>query len=301
MSGIVECVPNFSEGKDPGVIKLIADAITSVKGISLLGIDADSDHNRTVVTFVGDPQAVLEASFRAVEKAAELIDIRKHSGVHPRIGATDVVPFVPLVGVTMDDCVELSRRLGRMVGEELGIPVFLYAESARLPGKRRLADIRRGGYEKLVKEIGKTPIKTPDYGPCKVHPTAGAVAVGARKILVAFNVYLDTKDVRVAREIAKSIRESDGGLPSVQALGLYLPEKGAVQVSMNLLDFERTSIHAVMERVKEEASRLGVEVLSSEIVGLVPLRAVVETAAFYLRAPGLKTHKILEEMMFYTA
>jgi len=301
MSGIVECVPNFSEGKDPGVIKLIADAITSVKGISLLGIDADSDHNRTVVTFVGDPQAVLEASFRAVEKAAELIDIRKHSGVHPRIGATDVVPFVPLVGVTMDDCVELSRRLGRMVGEELGIPVFLYAESARLPGKRRLADIRRGGYEKLVKEIGKTPIKTPDYGPCKVHPTAGAVAVGARKILVAFNVYLDTKDVRVAREIAKSIRESDGGLPSVQALGLYLPEKGAVQVSMNLLDFERTSIHAVMERVKEEASRLGVEVLSSEIVGLVPLRAVVETVAFYLRAPGLKTHKILEEMMFYTA
>jgi len=301
MSGIVECVPNFSEGKDPGVIKLIADAITSVKGISLLGIDADSDHNRTVVTFVGDPQAILEASFRAVEKAAELIDIRKHSGVHPRIGATDVVPFVPLVGVTMDDCVELSRRLGRMVGEELGIPVFLYAESARLPGKRRLADIRRGGYEKLVKEIGKTPIKTPDYGPCKVHPTAGAVAVGARKILVAFNVYLDTKDVRVAREIAKSIRESDGGLPSVQALGLYLPEKGAVQVSMNLLDFERTSIHAVMERVKEEASRLGVEVLSSEIVGLVPLRAVVETVAFYLRAPGLKTHKILEEMMFYTA
>ncbi len=294
MSRIIECVPNFSEGRRLDVIDRIVGSIAAVPGVKVLDVQSDADHNRSVVTFIGGPEAVEEAAFRGVARAAELIDMDHHRGEHPRMGATDVVPFVPISGVTMDDCVALARRLGERVGSELDIPVFLYGEAATRPDRRNLADVRRGQYEGLKAEIETNPDRAPDFGPARMGE-AGATAVGARPPLVAFNVYLRTGDVGVARAIARAVRHSSGGLRHVKALGLLV--EGRAQVSMNLTDYRRTPIHRVMEMIRSEAARYGVMVESSEVVGLVPNEALVDAARFYLQLDGLGSEQILENRL----
>ena len=265
MTRIIECVPNFSEGRRPGVIDRIVESIAAVPGVKVLDVQSDADHNRSVVTFVGEPEAVAEAAFRGVARAAELIDMGHHRGEHPRMGATDVVPFVPISGVTMDDCVQLARRLGERVGSELDIPVFLYEEAATRPDRRNLAEVRRGEYEGLRAEIETNPDRAPDFGPARMGK-AGATAIGARPPLVAFNVYLDTGDVDAARAVARAVRHSSGGLRHVKALGLLV--EGRAQVSMNLTDYRQTPIHRVLEMIRSEAAGSGGSVGSSEGGGL---------------------------------
>jgi len=291
MRRLVECVPNFSEGRDGALIRRITEAIASVKGVRVLDLHSDHDHNRSVVTFVGEPEAVKEAAFRGIQVAARLIDMDKHRGEHPRIGAADVVPFVPLRGVTMEDCVALARSLGRRVGEELGIPVYLYGEAATRPERRELSHIRKGQYEGLKAEIETNPDRIPDFGPRRVGK-AGACIIGARPPLIAFNVYLNTDDVSIARAIARTIRASGGGLPHVKALGLLV--KGRAQVSMNLTDYRVTPVHRVFEHIKEEAARYGVVVSSSEVVGLIPCEALIQVAGHYLRLEGFSPDQVLE-------
>ncbi len=269
-AGIVECVPNFSEGRNPAVVGAIADAIERVPGVALLGRESDADHNRSVLTFVGEPESVLAAAFLAAAEAARRIDLTKHAGAHPRMGATDVVPFVPVHGVTTAECVVLAERLGERIGDELSIPVFLYGDAARLPERQNLANVRKGQFEALRDLIGKDPAKKPDFGPEKIHPTAGATAVGARFFLIAYNVNLATHDVPLAKAIAKAIREKDGGLPGVKALGLDLADRKLAQVSMNLVDYRKTSIVTVFREIERRAAEAGASVLESEIVGLVP-------------------------------
>ncbi|MEA3440017.1 MAG: glutamate formimidoyltransferase, partial [Chloroflexota bacterium] len=252
---LIECIPNFSEARRPEVVEQIKTSISSVPGVSVLDQHSDLDHNRTVLTFVGEPAGVEEAAFQAIAKAGELIDLDQHQGEHPRIGATDVVPFVPIKGVSMDDCVQMAQRVGRRVGEELGIPVYLYEEAATRPQRRNLANIRRGEYEALKVEIGSEPAREPDYGPNKVGP-AGAVVIGARQALIAFNVYLTTADLSVAKKIAKAVRHSSGGLRFVKALGLEV--EGQAQVSMNLTNYQRTPVARVVEMIRREAERYGV-------------------------------------------
>ncbi|HXF95397.1 MAG TPA: glutamate formimidoyltransferase, partial [Gemmatimonadales bacterium] len=235
---LVECVPNFSEGRDPAVLDALRAAITSVPGTRLLDVQADASHHRSVFTFVAPPEAALEAAFRAIRVARDRIDLTAHRGEHPRMGAADVVPFIPVRAVTMDDCVALARRLGERVGSELEIPVFLYARAATRPDRERLPDIRKGEFEGLRDRIGVDPAADPDFGPRRIHPTAGAIAIGARPFLVAYNIYLDTPDVGIAKDIAKKIRTSSGGLPAVQASGFEVG--GRAQVSMNLLDVDVT-------------------------------------------------------------
>lgn len=291
---IVECVPNFSEGRRKGVIGQIVERIASVPGVKALDVHSDADHNRSVVTYVGEPRAVEEAAFQAIAQAAKLIDMDSHRGQHPRIGATDVVPFVPLAGVEMAVCVEMARRLGDRVGRELAIPVYLYREAATRPGRRDLANIRRGEYEALKIEIETDPQRAPDFGPTRLGK-AGATAIGARPPLIAFNVYLSTDDVEIAKAIARAVRGSSGGFRYVQALGLLV--KGVAQVSMNLTDYRQTPIHRVMEMIRREAARYGVSVRGSEIVGLVPQAALVETAKFYLQLDGFSLDQILENRL----
>ena len=290
---IVECVPNFSEGRRKEVVDEIVRSMLSVPGVKLLDQEMDPDHNRSVITIAGSPESVLEAAFRGAQKAVELIDLNKHSGEHPRMGAVDVIPFVPIEDVTMEDCIALAEKLGKRIAEELNVPVYLYGEAARRPERRDLAYVRKGEFEGLRESIKTDPKREPDFGPREVHPTAGAVAVGARKILVAYNVNLGTPDVSVAKKIAKRVRAKGGGLAFVKALGFELKERGISQVSMNMVDFEKTPLYAAFELVKLYADRYGVPVVGSEIVGLVPQRALVDVADFYLKLEGFKPDQII--------
>jgi glutamate formiminotransferase len=294
MKKIIECVPNFSEGRRKEIIDQIVGALASVEGVRVLDVQSDADHNRSVVTMVGEPEAVEEAAFQGIERAARLIDMDQHQGEHPRMGATDVVPFVPIAGVTMVDCVEMARRLGERVGRELAIPVYLYEEAASRPERRNLADVRRGEYEGLKVEIETDPHRTPDFGPARVGK-AGATAIGARPPLVAFNVYLNTDDVAIAKAIARAVRHSSGGLRYVKALGLLV--EGRAQVSMNLTDHRLTPIHRVVEMIRREAARYGVTIVSSEVVGLTPNEALLDAARFYLQLDGFSSDQILENRL----
>lgn len=294
MRKIVECVSNFSEGRRKEVIDQITAAIAAVAGAHVLDVQPDADHNRTVVTFVGKPDAVEEAAFRSIEKAAELIDMDLHRGEHPRMGAADVVPFVPIKNVTMEDCVAIARRLGERVGRELDIPVYLYERAAVRPERRDLAEVRRGEYEGIKAEIATRPEREPDFGPRRLG-RAGATAIGARPPLIAYNVYLSTDDVEVAEAIAHAVRHSSGGLRYVKALGLLVG--GRAQVSMNLTDYRQTPVHRVVEMIRREAERYGVSVVESELIGLIPNEALVEAAKFYLQLDGLSSQQILENRL----
>ena len=291
---IVECIPNFSEARRPEVVEAILAALTSVTEISLLDHSSDTDHNRTVVTYAGPPAAVEEAAFRAIRKAAELIDLDQHTGSHPRLGATDVVPFVPISGVSMPDCVQMARRLGERVASELKIPVYLYEEAATRPERTNLENIRRGQYEGLKAEIGTNPERLPDFGPARLGP-AGATVIGARNPLIAYNVYLETADVATAKAIAKTIRQSSGGLPAVKALGMLV--EGRAQVSMNLTNFHRTSVRTVVEAIRKEARLHKTRIHHSELIGLIPQEALVDAAAGYLQLKGFQPGQVLEEQL----
>jgi glutamate formiminotransferase/formiminotetrahydrofolate cyclodeaminase len=291
---LVECVPNFSEGRNPEIVAKIVGAISSAPGVAMLDVSSDASHNRTVVTFVAPVESVVEAAYRGIAKARDLIDLTRHSGEHPRIGATDVCPFIPLEGVSMDECVALAKELGKRVGETLGIPVFLYENAASRPDRVNLADIRRGEFEKARDEIGTNPDRVPDFGPNKIHASAGATVIGARAFLVAYNVYLgDAANLAIAKEVAKKVRASGGGLPNVKGLGLEVD--GQAQVSMNLTDTNITPIWKAYGEVKKEAEARGVSPTWSEIVGLVPERALFETAAHQIGLRGFSSAMILEE------
>jgi glutamate formiminotransferase / formiminotetrahydrofolate cyclodeaminase len=292
---IIECIPNFSEARRTSVVKEILDEIESVENVRILDRHSDIDHNRTVVTIVGPPESVEEAAYRAIAKAAELIDLDNHQGEHPRIGATDVVPFVPIAGVTMVECVELARRLGKRVGERLKIPVYLYEQAATRPDRTNLEDIRRGQYEGLKEEIGENPAREPDFGPARMTG-AGATVIGARQPLIAFNVYLTTDDVVIANKIARTVRHSSGGLRFVKSMGVIVD--GQAQVSMNLTNFQRTPMARVVELIRREAQRYGVQVHHSELVGLVPNQAVVDAAVWYMQMDQFDSEQILETQLF---
>ncbi|MEO7457932.1 MAG: glutamate formimidoyltransferase [Gemmatimonadaceae bacterium] len=290
---LIECVPNFSEGRRPEVIAAIVEAISSVAGAHVLDASADASHNRCVITFVAPIDVVADAAFAAIREAHERIDLTQHSGEHPRMGATDVVPFIPLEGSTMEDCVALARQLGERVGRELQIPVFLYERAATRPDRENLADVRRGEFEGLRDEIGKTPQRTPDFGPSAMHATAGATAIGARPFLVAYNVYLGpSSNLQVAKEVAKSVRGSVGGLKYVKGLGFEVD--GQAQVSMNLVDTEKTPLHQAYDMVKMEAEARGVTPTWSELVGLVPERVLFEAAARHIRLRNFTPDMVLE-------
>jgi glutamate formiminotransferase len=280
---IIECVPNFSEGRDPAHVDALISAMSGVPGAAVLDRHSDFDHHRTVITLAGAPEAVAEAALRGVGRAAELLDLTHHSGVHPRIGATDVVPFVPLEGVTMQECIELAHQTGREIWRRYKIPVYFYGEAALRPERRNLEDIRRGQFEKLRDECHDNPDRMPDVGGPELHASAGAVAVGARKVLIAYNILLNTPDATIAQEIARAIRFSSGGLRHVKALGLELKTRGRAQVSINLTDFEETPMHRVFEMVRREAERHGCNIVGSEIVGLAPRKALEMAAAYFLR------------------
>lgn len=287
-SPLVECVPNFSEGRDSAVIDVLRAALTSVPGVRLLDVQADPAHHRSVFTLVAPPAAAAEAAFRAIAVARQRIDLTTHSGEHPRMGATDVVPFIPVRDVTMDDCVALARALGERVGRELEIPVYLYARAASRPERERLPDVRKGEFEGLRLRIGTDATADPDFGPRRIHPTAGATAIGARPFLVAYNIYLASSDVTIAREIAKKIRTSSGGLPAVQASGFDVG--GRAQVSMNLLDIDVTSPAAVFTAVKDLAAGRGVAIERSEVVGLIPERGILGAGTAMLQLPDAADH-----------
>lgn len=295
MSQLIECIPNFSEARRPEVVEAIVAAAASVPDVTILDRSSDTDHNRTVLTFAGSPAGVEEAAFRAMAKAAELIDMNQHTGEHPRIGATDVVPFVPLSGVTMEECVALANRLAERVAKELGIPVYLYEAAARRPERANLEVIRRGQYEGLKAEIETNPDRAPDYGPAKLGP-AGATVIGARAPLVAFNVYLTTQDVAIARAIAKAVRQSSGGFRFVKAAGFLVD--GRAQVSMNLTDYRQAPIARVVETIRREAARYGVGIHHSELVGLIPQEALVDAAVWYTQLDGFKPDQVLETRLF---
>jgi len=290
----VECVPNFSEGRDAKKIDAIAASILAVPDVVLLDREADADHNRSVLTLAGPPAAVAEAAFRAVERAVELIDLTKHGGAHPRIGAADVVPFIPIEGVTIEECVRLAERLGERIWRQLRVPVYLYEAAAKRPERVNLENIRRGQFEALVKEMGKIPERAPDIGEPAIHPTAGATVVGARKFLIAYNVNLGTPDVGIAKKIAKTIRFSNGGFRYVKSMGVTLGSRNLAQVSINLTDFEQTPMHLVFETVRREAERWGVPVVGSEIVGLIPKKAIELGAEYFLRFENFRPELVLE-------
>ncbi len=291
---IVECIPNFSEARRPEVVTAIRQVIAAVPGVQVLDQHSDLDHNRTVITFAGSPQAVGEAAFRSVAKAAELINLDEHQGEHPRIGATDVLPFVPISGTTMGECVELARQVGRRVGVELGIPVYLYEAAATRPDRQNLENIRRGQYEGLKLEIVTHPDRQPDFGPAQLGP-AGATVIGARQPLIAYNIYLTSAEVEIAKKIARAIRHSSGGLRYVKALGLLVD--GRAQVSMNLTDFRSTPLARVVELIRREAARYGVGIHHSELVGLIPEEALVAAAAWYLQLDQFEPEQILEHRL----
>ncbi len=291
---LIECVPNFSEGRDKAKVDAILSAM-NVAGVYLLDREMDPDHNRCVITLVGDREPLMDAMLRGIGKAAELIDLTQHRGAHPRLGATDVVPFIPIEGATLEDCVQMARQLGEQVARRYQIPVYLYESAATRPERQNLENIRRGQFEGLRDEIATNPERKPDFGEAKVHPTAGAVVIGARKFLIAYNVYLNTGDVEVAKKIAKAVRFSSGGLRYVKGMGVLV--RGLAQVSMNLTDFEQTPIARVFEFVQREAARYGVMPLSSEIVGLIPKKALEDAAEWFLQVENFNSSLILENRL----
>jgi glutamate formiminotransferase len=291
---LVECVPNFSEGRDAATIDAIVQSILSVPEVVLLDREQDADHNRSVLTFVGPPAAVADAAIRAVEKAVALIDLTRHRGAHPRIGAADVVPFIPIEGVTIEECVRLAERVANEIWTRLKVPVYLYEAAAKRPERTNLENIRRGQFEALVSEMGQVEARNPDCGDPICHPTAGATVVGARKFLIAYNVNLGTSDVSVAKKIAKTIRYSSGGFRYVKSMGLMLESRRIAQVSINLTDFEQTPMHVVFETVRREAERWGVPVVGSEIVGLIPKKAIEMSAEYFLRYENFRPELVLE-------
>ena len=297
IGNLVECVPNFSEGRKTETVERLADAITSVPTACVLDRHIDPDHNRSVITFVAAPEMVVEAAFQAVKLAATLIDMRGHRGVHPRLGATDVLPFIPISGVSMEECVALAHSGGERIARELAIPVFFYERAALKPERVFLEDVRRGAMELLREQIAVDPSRAPDLGPLRVHESAGAIAVGARPFLIAFNVNLNTRDVSVAKAIARVVRARSGGLPFVKALGFELTTRGLVQVSMNLVNYEATGMAQAYDAVKNEAARMGVEVFSTEIVGLVPEKALDPDAEYFKKLENLTEDKILENRL----
>lgn len=297
MNKIVECVPNFSEGRDEEKIELIVRAIASAPDVFVLDRDMDPDHNRSVITFAGRPEAVVEAAIRAASTAVELIDLNRHIGEHPRIGALDVLPFVPIRGVTMDECVALAHRAGDRIARELRIPVYYYEKAALEPARTDLADVRRGGFEALRDEIARNPDRFPDAGEAMVHPTAGAIAIAARAPLIAYNINLATQDLSVAKKIARAVRGRDGGLQNVKALGIDLKNRRQVQVSINLVDYKATPVFRVFEMVRREAERYGVMVAGSEIIGLIPQSALNACADFFLRIEDFSEDLILEHRL----
>ncbi|MDY6894522.1 MAG: glutamate formimidoyltransferase [Thermotogota bacterium] len=297
MNKIVECVPNFSEGRDKEKLERIVDELRKQEGIKLLDYSMDKDHNRSVVTFVGEPDQVIEAAFNACKKAAELIDLRTHKGEHPRMGATDVIPLIPIKNISMQECVEYSKKLAKRIGEELNIPVILYEKSASRPEREDLAVIRKGEFEGMFEKLKQEEFK-PDFGPDKPHESAGVTAVGARMPLIAFNVNLNTNNLDIAKKIAKAVRGKSGGFKYCKALGFELKERNIVQVSMNMVDYTKTSLYRVFQVIENEANRYGVNVVGSEIVGLVPLNALVDTADYFLKLEDFSYDKILENRIY---
>src|SRR5207247_6767372 len=297
MNRIVKCVPNFSEGRRPEVVDAIVDAITSVSNVYLLGREMDREHNRAVITVAGPPESIGQAAVRGVEAAVRHIDLTKHQGEYRRIGAADVIPFVPIRGVTLDDCGEIAKSVGREIAEKFHVPVYFYEAAATQPGRANLENIRRGQFEGLRDEIGTHPDRKPDFGEPRIHPTAGATVVGARKPLIDYNLNLNTPDVAIAKEIAKRIRFSSGGFRYVKAMGVFLKDRKQAQVSMSLTDFEQTPIELVFETVRREAERYGVNIGSSEIVGLIPQKALQRTAEFFLRVENFRPEMILENRL----
>lgn len=291
MQQLVECVPNFSNGRDPEVYDQIAATINSVKGITVLDVSADPDHNRTVITFVGAPEPVEQAAFEAIKIAAELIDLDVHEGEHPRIGATDVCPFIPVKGISMDQCVEMARHVGARVGEELGVAVYLYGAAATRPERTRLAAIRKGEYELWKMEVATNPDRQPDFGPAEPKPW-GATVIGARPFLIAYNLFLNSDNADIADQIARNIRSSSGGLSNVQAKGFLVEGQG--QVSMNLTNFEKTPIYRVQELVRREAAHYGLAITKAELIGLTPQQALVDAARWYLQLDDMRDSQILE-------
>lgn len=294
MSTLVECVPNFSEGRDKSKVDAIVDAM-KMPGVYLLDREMDSDHNRCVITIVGERDAIQEAAIRGVGKASEVIDLNNHAGAHPRMGAADVVPFIPIEGVTIEDCVAMANHVGEQIWHRYQIPVYLYEAAARMPERQGLENIRRGQFEGIRAEIVSNPARRPDIGEPRIHPTAGATVVGARKFLIAYNVFLNTPDVEIARKVAKAVRFSSGGLRFVKGAGFLV--RGLAQVSMNLTDFEQTPIHRVFEMVKREAARYGVAPVSSEIVGLIPKKALEQAAEWFLQVENFDSSLILENRL----
>jgi glutamate formiminotransferase / formiminotetrahydrofolate cyclodeaminase len=292
-----ESVPNFSEGKDADKVEAIAAAARTVSGVRLLDVERNADHNRSVISLVGEGEPLLEAVFRMMAVAVATIDLRTHVGEHPRMGAVDVVPFIPLGDSTIQDAVALSERLAERVARELSVPVYLYAASARVPERSDLAVVRRGQFEGIRDSIASDPARRPDFGEPRVHPSAGAVAIGARPVLIAYNIYLGTPDVSIAKKIAKVVRARDGGLPEVKALGFEIKERNQAQVSMNLTDYHTTPIPRVVEAVRAEAARLGVATVESEIVGLVPDDALLDAAESYLQLTHFDRRQILERRL----
>ncbi|HWX92221.1 MAG TPA: glutamate formimidoyltransferase [Terriglobales bacterium] len=294
MSTLVECVPNFSEGRDQAKVDAIVEAM-KVSGVYLLDREMDADHNRCVITLVGERDAIQEAAIRGVGKAAELIDLTKHQGAHPRMGAADVVPFIPIDGVSIEDCVAMARHVGEEIWKRFQIPVYLYEAAATTPERTNLENIRRGQFEGIRDEIATKPTRRPDFGELRIHPTAGATVVGARKFLIAYNVFLNTRDVDIAKKVAKAVRFSSGGLRFVKGAGFLV--RGTAQVSMNLTDFEQTPVHRVFEYVKREAARYGVAPVSSEIVGLIPKKALEQAAEWFLQVESFDSSLILENRL----
>ncbi len=293
---LIECVPNYSEGRDEKVIEKIAFHFKGKEGIKFLDCAPDEDHNRTVITVVGEPEQLKEAVLGSVKTAMEEIDMTQHTGEHPRMGAADVIPFTPVKDITMDECIELAKEIGEQLGKEFEIPVFLYEDAATVKERKNLAKVRKGEYEGVKKRIDEEGEK-PDYGPAKMNDKAGATAVGARKPLVAYNVNLDTPDVEIAKQIAKNIRENSGGLQNVKALGVYLEERNVAQVTMNLVDVEKTPIYRVQELIKVEAAKFGVKITDCEIVGLTPAEALIDVARYYLQLDGFDSEQVLENRL----
>ena len=296
-NALVECVPNFSEGRNLETVTLLASAIAGVETACVLDTHVDPDHNRSVITFVAAPEMVVEAAVRVVALAAELIDMRRHTGQHPRLGATDVLPFVPVREVTLEDCVKLAHQAGERIARELSIPVFFYERAALKSDRVNLEDVRRGALELLREQIAHEPTRAPDLGPLRVHDTAGAIAVGARPFLIAFNVNLRSSDLAIARQIARSVRARHGGLPFLKALGFELSTRGLMQVSMNLVNYGETGMHQAYDAVRREADKLGVEIASTEIVGLVPENALDKNAEYFQKLENFREDKILESRM----
>ncbi len=294
MSTLVECVPNFSEGRDKAQVDAIIDAM-KMNEVYLLDRESDFDHNRSVITLMGEREAIQEAAIRGVGKAAELIDLNVHAGAHPRMGAADVVPFIPIDGVTIEDCVAMARHVGAEIWKRFQIPVYLYEAAATTPERQNLENIRRGQFEGIRADIATNPARRPDFGEARVHPTAGATVVGARKFLIAYNVFLNTPDVEIAKKIAKAVRFSSGGLRFVKGAGFLV--RGLAQVSMNLTDFEQTPVHRAFEMVKREAARYGVAPVSSEIVGLIPKKALEQAAEWFLQVENFDSSLILENRL----